>query len=99
MTTERVGLGTTWVDVIVQPARFFSDPIETIRHKRPLLFAIIVAVFWLVASLVMPGVIAKLGIVRVGIANLLAAASMAVFFVVSHREDAWGKIKQATRLA
>ncbi len=63
------------------------------------LFAIIEAVFLLAASLAMPGVIAKLGIIRVGVANLLAAGSMSCFFVISHREDAWEKIKQATRLA
>ncbi len=63
------------------------------------LFAIIEAVFLLVASLAMPGVIAKLGIIRVGVTNLLAAASMAFFFVISHREDAWEKIKHAARLA
>ena len=72
------------------------------RHPAAVLvvlFAILEAVFLLVGSLVMPGVIAKLGIVRVGVANLLAAASMAFFFVVSHREDAWERIKQAARLA
>ena len=63
------------------------------------LFAIIEVVFLLVASLAMPGVIARLGIVRVGIANLLAAGSMALFFVLSHREQAWEKIKQTAHLA
>ncbi len=63
------------------------------------LFAIIEVVFLLVASLAMPGVIARLGIVRVGIANLLAAGSMALFFVLSHREGTWEKIKHAARLA
>ncbi len=62
------------------------------------LFAIIEVVFLLVASLTMPGVIARLGIVRVGIANLLAAGSMSFFFVLSHRDDAWQKIKYAVHL-
>ena len=72
------------------------------RHPAAVLvvlFAILEAVFLLVGSLAMPGVITKLGIVRVGIANLLAATLMAFFFVVSHREDAWERIKQAARLA
>ena len=73
------------------------------RHPVALLlvvFAIIEVVFLLVASLAMPGVIARLGIVRVGIANLLAAGSMTLFFVLSHREEAWEKIKHAAwRLA
>ena len=72
------------------------------RHPAAVLvvlFAILEAVFLLVGSLAMPGIITKLGIVRVGIANLLAATLMAFFFVVSHREDAWERIKQAARLA
>ena len=63
------------------------------------LFAVIEVAFLLFASLAMPGAIAKLGIVRVGVANLLAAGSMSVFFVISHRDKAWEKIKQAAHLA
>ena len=72
------------------------------RHPVALvlvLVAIIEVVFLFVASLAMPGVIARLGIARVGIANLLAAGSMGLFFVLSHREQAWEKIKHAARLA
>ncbi len=72
------------------------------RHPVALLlvlFANIEVGFLLVASLAMPGVIARLGIVRVGIANLLAAGSISFFFVVSHREGTWEKIKHAARLA
>ena len=72
------------------------------RHPVAVLvvvFAIIEVVFLLWASLEMPGVIARLGIVRVGIANLLAAASMSFFFVLSSDEQAWPKIKRAARLA
>ena len=58
------------------------------------LFAIIEVSFFFVVSLAMPGVIAKEGVIRVGIANLLAAVAMAIFFVFSHREDAWEKLKQ-----
>ncbi len=47
----------------------------------------------------MPGVIATLGLVLVGTANLLAAGAMSFFFVVSHREKAWEKIKHAVHLA
>ncbi len=63
------------------------------------LFAILEVVFLLVASLAMPGVIARLGILRVGAANLLAAGSMSFFFVISHRDKAWEKIKQTAHLA
>ncbi len=72
------------------------------RHPVAVLivvFAIIEVVFLLWASLEMPGVIAELGIVRVGIANLLAAGSMSLFFVLSSDEEAWQRIKHAARLA
>jgi hypothetical protein len=47
----------------------------------------------------MPGVIARLGIASVSIANLLAASSMAVFYVFSHRENVAEEIKHALHLA
>jgi hypothetical protein len=49
------------------------------------LFAILEAGFLVVASLVLPGVIARVGIVPVGVANVLAAGTIALFFVWSHR--------------
>ena len=63
------------------------------------LFAIIEVAFLFAASLAMPGVIARLGIASVSIANLLAAGSMALFFVFSHREKALEEIKHALHLA
>ncbi len=63
------------------------------------LFAVLEVGFFFLAPLAVPGVIARLGIHRVGIANLLAAGSICVFFLVSHREGTWQKIKHAARLA
>ena len=63
------------------------------------LFAIIEVGFFVGASLAMPGVIGKLGAVRVFVGNLLAAGGMAVFFVLAHRADAWQKFKHAAHLA
>ena len=63
------------------------------------LFAVLEVGFFFLAPLAVPGVIARLGIVRVGIANLLAAGSISIFFMVSHREGTWEKIKHAARLA
>jgi hypothetical protein len=37
------------------------------------------------ASLTLPGVIARVGIIPIGIANLLAAGSIAAFLVWSHQ--------------
>lgn len=70
------------------------------RHPVVLLvvlFAMLEAAFFLVAPLVMPGdLIASLGIVRIGIANLLAAASLALFFMLTHRAGAWHELMHTT---
>ncbi len=60
-------------------------------------FAIIEASFFLVAPLAMPGVLARLGMVHVGAANLLAAGTMALFFVLTHRAKPWQQLKHAKR--
>jgi len=60
------------------------------------LFAVIEVAFFVLAPLAMPGVIERLGIIRVAAANLLAAGSMGLFFVLSHRAGAWKKIKHTT---
>ncbi len=64
-----------------------------------LLFAILEVSFFVLFPLALPGVIERLGVVRVGVANLLAALSMAVFFMLSHREHAWRDFKHALHLA
>ncbi|MGE4609157.1 MAG: hypothetical protein AAEJ52_20685, partial [Myxococcota bacterium] len=88
-----VGILVTW---LVHEVELHSrHPVAVLL----VLFAILEVVFLLAASLVMPGVIERLGIVRVGIANLLAAGAMSLFFVVSHRDKAWDKIKHAAHLA
>ena len=56
------------------------------RHPAAVLlvlFAILEAGFLVVASLVLPGVITSVGIVPIGIANLLAAGAIGLFFVWS----------------
>ena len=58
------------------------------RHPAAVLlvlFAILEAGFLVVASLALPGVITRVGIVPVGVANLLAAGTVALFLVWSHR--------------
>ncbi len=50
------------------------------------------------ASILMPGVIETLGPLRVGVANLLAAASMALFLLASHRPDLWQRLRPAAHL-
>jgi hypothetical protein len=58
-----------------------------------LLFVVIEVAFSLVAPLAIPGVIRELGIARVITANLLAAGSMAIYFVLRHRAGAWHKFR------
>ena len=60
------------------------------------LFAILEAGFFVLAPLAMSGVIERLGIVRVGAANLLAATTMALFYALAHRARAWKKISHTT---
>jgi hypothetical protein len=84
-----VALGAA-VSLVVHEVELHSrHPIEVLL----VLFVILEVAFFALAPLAMPGVIAKLGIVPVGVANLLAAGSMALYFVLSHRETAWEKVK------
>ncbi len=59
------------------------------------LFAILEAAFFVVVPAAMPDVVATLGLIQVGAANLMAAATMALFFVLVHNADAWHKVKRS----
>jgi hypothetical protein len=66
-----------------------------IRSKHPLLviglvFAIIETAFWVGASLAIPGVLDRLGVLPVAAANLLAAVGVGLFLVSTHRGHLWG---------
>lgn len=66
-----------------------------LRSKHPLLviglvFAIIETVFWLGASVAIPGVLDRLGVLPVAAANLLAAVGVGLFLVSTHRGHLWG---------
>ena len=75
-----MGVLITWV---VHEVELHSrHPVEVLL----VLFALIEVSFLVVAPLAMPGVITQLGIVRVGVANLLAAGSISLFFLWSHQE-------------
>ncbi len=73
-----MGMVITWV---VHEVELHSrHPIEVLL----VLFALVEVSFMTVAPLVIPGVITEVGIIRIGIANLLAAVSVSLFFVWSH---------------
>lgn len=65
------------------------------RHPALLigaLFVLIEVLFSISATSLMPGVLARLGIARVGAANLLAALGMGLFLLQSHRPAAFQRI-------
>jgi hypothetical protein len=75
-------MGTIITWVVHEVELHARHPVEVLL----VLFILIEVSFLLVAPLVMQGVITQLGIVRVGIANLLAAGSITLFFLWSHSE-------------
>lgn len=75
-----------------------------IRSQHPvrvmaLVFVGLELAFWAGASFLMPGVLARIGVIPVAIANLLSAVGISLFLVSSHRGDLWFQIKRVTGLA
>lgn len=68
------------------------------RHPVLLLalsFGIFEVGFALAATLLMPGVIARLGMLEVALANLLAAGTMALFLLATHRPGLLQRLRHA----
>jgi hypothetical protein len=75
-----------------------------IRSRHPVLviglvFLVLEVGFWLAASLVIPGVIRRLGALPVAAANLLAAIGIALFLAFTHRPELWLRVRRALHLA
>lgn len=74
-----------------------------IRARHPLIaialvFAILEVGFWLGASVAIPGVLERLGVVPVAAANLIAAVGVGLFLASTHRSEIWRRAKRpATR--
>jgi hypothetical protein len=67
-----------------------------IRARHPaivigLVFAILEVGFWLGASIAIPGVLERLGLVPVAVANLIAAVGVSLFLVSTHRRELIGR--------
>jgi hypothetical protein len=67
-----------------------------IRSKHPIfvitvVFAILEIAFWLGASVAIPGVLDRLGVLPVAAANLIAAVGVGLFLVSTHRGHLWGR--------
>ena len=74
-----------------------------IRARHPLLviglvFVVIEALFWIGATVAIPGVLERLGMLPVAAANLLAAVGVGLFLVSTHRPEVWARLKRATHL-
>lgn len=72
------------------------------KHPANMLFVIFGIFeigFFFVASTFLPGVLERLGVGRIAVANLLAAGGIALFLVSTHRPDLWNQWKQAVRAA
>jgi len=72
-----------------------------IRSRHPLIviglvFLILEVGFWLGASVAIPGVLQRLGVIEVAAANLLAAVGVGLFLVSTHRGHLWGLAKPTT---
>ena len=71
-----------------------------IRSRHPmvvigLVFLILEAAFWAGASLAIPGVVQRLGVIEVAAGNLLAAVGVGMYLVATHRGHLWGQTKHA----
>ena len=64
-----------------------------------LLFGLFEVGFLAAAWLLLPGVVARLGASVVGLANLLAAGSMALFLLASHRPGLWQRLRHSAHRA
>jgi len=75
-----------------------------IRSRHPALlmgglFLVLEVGFWLAATVVIPGVLHRLGALPVAVANLLAAAGIASFLAFTHRPELWLRVRRALHLA
>jgi hypothetical protein len=73
------------------------------RSRHPalvigLVFVALEIAFWLGTSLVLPGVLDRIGVVPVAVANLLAAVGVGTFLLVTHRPELWLRFKRAAHL-
>jgi hypothetical protein len=74
-----------------------------IRSRNPvlvigLLFAAIEIGFWIATSVLIPGVLVRIGVLPVAIANLLAAVGVGLFLYSSHQGDLWARVKRQAGL-
>lgn len=64
-----------------------------------LVFVILEAAFWIATTVLIPGVLERIGVLPVAVGNLLAAVGIGMFLVSSHRRDLMVRFKHLTRAA
>ena len=73
-----------------------------IRSRHPALvigmvFVVLEVAFWIGASVLIPGVLERIGVLPVVVANLLAAVGIGLFLVSTHRPEVWSRLRHAAR--
>lgn len=74
-----------------------------IRSRHPVLVIVLVflaleVAFWVGASVLIPGVLGRIGVLPVAVANLLAAVGIGLFLVSTHRPELWVRFRRAAHL-
>lgn len=74
-----------------------------IRSRHPLLviglvFVALEVAFWIGTSVLIPGVLERIGLLPVAVANLLAAVGIGLFLVSTHRPEIWIRFRRAAHL-
>ena len=74
-----------------------------LRSRHPALvigfvFVALEAGFWIGSSVLIPGVLDRIGVLPVAIANLLAAVGIGLFLVSTHRPEFWVEFRRKAHL-
>jgi hypothetical protein len=74
-----------------------------IRSRHPalvigLVFVVLEVAFWIGASILIPGVLERIGVLPIAAANLLAAVGIGLFLVTTHRPELWARFKRGAHL-
>jgi hypothetical protein len=74
-----------------------------LRSRHPalvvgLVFVALEVAFWVGTSVLIPGVLERIGVIPVAAANLLAAVGIGLFLVSSHRPELWTQFKRRAHL-
>jgi len=63
-----------------------------------LVFVALEAGFWIGTSVLIPGVLERIGVVPVAVANLLASVGIGLFLVSTHRPEVWIQFRRKLHL-